>query len=173
MSGALKKLSTYLDVYAARSIYEMHDELCRKLRDGHGANVILIDEAQHLTNQTLEEFRCIHDETGVPIVFSGNATFQTRFNRAKGAVFAQLTSRVGMHLKIWESSEEDIRAYCQHHDIEGEKETLFLVRQAKASGGLRTLVKLLGIARSLTNLGEPIKIDHLKSATGMIMGASK
>jgi hypothetical protein len=173
MSGALAKVCTALKSYPARSIREMHEVICNALSWSGEIDILMFDEAQHLTNQTLEELRCIHDQTDTAMVFSGNATFQSRFNKAKGAVFAQFTSRVSMRLELWEPTSEDILAFCRHHNITGDKEFDFLSKHAKSNGGLRTISKLINVAGPLAGSGRSISLPHLKAASGMLLGVTK
>ena len=172
MSGALKRVCDALETFPSRSVCETHEVICNALKWRQGVNVLMFDEAQHLTNQTIEELRCIHDETGVAMVFAGNATFQSRFNKAKGAVFAQFSSRISMRLELWEPTAEDIQAFCDHHKISGDKEFEFLSRHAKSSGGLRTISKLINVAYPLSGQENPISLAHLKAAAGMLMGVA-
>ena len=66
-----------------------------------------------------------------------------------------------------EPSDADITAIRNHHGIEGTKEHAYLRQQAKTCGGLRTVARLINVARALAEPGNPIRLEHLKGAAGM------
>ncbi len=168
MSGVLMEVCRVMGTMPARTVSETHEILCH-LAEWNGAKkALLIDEAQHLHNQIIDELRCIHDQSGMAMVFCGNAEFHTRFNKARAAAFAQFTSRIGMRLEIWEPSDDDIIAIRDHHGIDGDGEHAFLHMHAKTSGGLRTVTRLIGVGRALAGPGNPLQLEHLKAAAGML-----
>ncbi len=167
MTGALSVVCKAIGATPERATWETHEIICHQLKWRDGERVLLIDEAQHLPNNVIDELRCIHDETGLGLVFCGNKEFHDRFNRARAAAFAQLTSRVGMRLEIWEPTDDDIDAIRRHHGIEGKAEHAFLVKHAKTSGGLRSVTKLIKVGRALAGPGNPIRLEHLKAAAAM------
>ena len=130
--------------------------------------LLLIDEAQFLTDQALETLRCLHDAVRpvhrFGLVLCGNADFRSRLNTAKSARFAQLTSRIGPRLDIDGSTPEDVAVICQEYGVTDPKARGFLVRYAAAAGGLRVVHKLFQYARDADGRVRAIDLDHLRHA---------
>lgn len=131
--------------------------------------LLVFDEAQHMSDQLLEEIRCIHDATGAGIVLCGNASFPSRFKGKMGvAMFAQLTSRIGARIELKEPTAEDIAAICGAHGIEGQRAIGFLKRQTGQGGGLRIAVKIIRLAGGVAGDGVAIRLQHLQAAAVML-----
>ena len=130
-------------------------------------NVLLVDEAQHLNARNLDVLRGIHDKTGVPLVLLGNATLGSRFNTARTAAFAQLSSRIGSKLYIKASPEADLHAFARHAGAHEPKAIAFLEKWAEGTSGLRQAGMLLRLGRDLAGDGD-IKLTHLKQAASII-----
>ena len=61
---------------------------------------LIIDEAQHLTIQSLEIVRSLNDSTGTAIVMIGNEVVYNKMLGKQKAEFAQLFSRIGMRSSL-------------------------------------------------------------------------
>lgn len=170
MSSSLARIAEALGTFTVRRIAETHEIICNRLdRLGAGGALLLIDEAQHLNDQAVDQLRCIHDEMGVGMVFAGNHTLRSRFNNTRAAAFAQFTSRIGMRLMLDGPDAGDVLALCRQWDIGGAREVAFLERQATPDGGLRVVAKLAARARDLAPAGQRVQLNHLKAAA-KIMG---
>ncbi len=172
MSAALTYICEVIGARSARTNYEKHELICNALNYWDDKLFLIVDEAQHLNDLTIDELRCIHDETGHGLVLCGNATFKTRFNNTKAASFAQFTSRLGMKLELWETTSADVETICEHYNVHGTKAFDFLYGHARTSGGLRVVTKLIDVAASFVLENQPIKIDHLKDAA-KVLGRTK
>lgn len=146
MSGALRRVGEALRIgpwhrgAAARAL-----AICNELRSRR-PRVLLIDEAQHLEDKALDELRCIHDETGVPVVFVGNESLRARTRPGAPAAFAQLVSRVGPRCHVT-GSPDNMEALARHSGMT-EPKALALIRKVCAGkGGMRVGARLLGICR--------------------------
>lgn len=130
--------------------------------------VLIIDEAQHLEQPSLEELRAIHDETRVGLALVGNREVLTRLEgNARSAAFAQLYSRASLRLILPRPEEQDIGLLLDAWSVEHPKQREFLRGLAlkPGSGGLRSLTHTLEyatIAAQATD--EPRELDHLKDA---------
>jgi DNA transposition AAA+ family ATPase len=135
---------------------------------GYGSiELIILDECQHCDDETLEELRSIHDETGVGLLFCGNA----RFRRAVSIVredFGQFTSRVGMRLAIKQPERGDVEAICDSLGILEGKARGLLIRQAVQRGGLRRAFKLIGLAEKAAGAPGAIREEHLAMAQRVV-----
>lgn len=92
VAGFNELLADKLDIkeHVSRRIYRE----AVSILSGSG-NVLIIDEAQHLTSKTLDYIRCLCDESGAGIVLVGNEQVYKRIKNNSKAEFAQLYSRVG------------------------------------------------------------------------------
>lgn len=129
-----------------------------------GQVLLIIDEAQHLSDDAIEAFRAIYDEfeERVGLVFIGNRGLVDRWSGRRRENWAQLMSRVGPYIDIPSGSIEDLDAFCGHHGITGARERDF-VRKLAPGGGIRTAAKLLKIAGTLAGAG-PVQLTHLQQA---------
>ncbi len=169
MSAVLAHACKALGVAPARSCAEMHEIICNALRWGHVA-VLLVDEAQHLTDRSLDALRCIHDESGVPIVFAGNHSLRSRFNDDAESAFAQLTSRIGARRDLKGTSAADVAALAGHAGVGETKAVTWLQKRCTGSAGLRMAARLLAAGREIAGDGD-IRLAHLRDAA-IVLGGS-
>lgn len=170
VTAALTMVCAAFDALPERTRAELHEIICHRLRllDGRDDPILLIDEAQHLNDQALDQLRCIHDETKLAMVFAGNATLKSRFNNTRVAAFAQFTSRVGMRLMLDRPTQEDVAVLCRTWGVAGAREAAFLEHHAMGAGGLRIVAKIINAAVCGLKGPESIRLDHLQSAADML-----
>ncbi|EJV0369623.1 AAA family ATPase [Vibrio vulnificus] len=125
------------------------DDLSRaitsKLSGSEG--VIIIDEAQHLSFEALEELRIIQEETSIPMVLSGNKkTYAKMTGGARTEDFAQLFSRIAKKRNINKVKQADVRAIAGAWGVHGEAERSLMIQISERPGGLRLLTKTLKLA---------------------------
>lgn len=123
--------------------------------------VLLIDEAQHLADASVEELRAIFDATGIGIVFIGSRELRERWS---GKRWAQLTSRVFQRIDLEGPVPADIEAICAQAGVEGKRPRELLRRAAAMPGGLRVVQKVLSVAAKLAGPEQPLKSDHIEAA---------
>ena len=171
MAGMLGQVCEAIDAPPVNGAYYRHQEICRAL-DLYQVNVLLIDEAQHLNDRCLDELRCIHDQTRVSLILAGNESLRSRFNTTRTASFAQLTSRIGPRLELKATAAADIDALASHYGITDQDARLWLKQRCTGHGGLRTMARLVKIAKDAGDKGE-LRLAHLKEAAGILRGASQ
>lgn len=133
-------------------------------RVGPGA-LIVIDEAQHLSQQAVDEFRTIHDRTGVGMVFSGDESVFQLFDGARRAAFAQFHSRIGMRLRQSRPDPEDARILAAAHGVSDLASVKLLVEIAAKPGGLRGLTKTALLARRMAAMADqPMSAQLIREA---------
>lgn len=170
LSGAMGVVCKALGSWPAHRTAETYEILCNAVYwEVKQKGILIFDETQELPTQSIDQFRHLHDETGVAMVFCGNDKFQNRYNNPKSAAFSQFTSRVGMRLELWETTAGDIAAICEHHNVTDDKARSYLGEVAKSAGGLRTVTKLIRWAMKIAG-DEPsgVTIKHLKFATNVL-----
>jgi DNA transposition AAA+ family ATPase len=122
--------------------------LARKMTDTNG--LILVDEAQHLTSQTLDQLRKFHDQVGIGIALLGNESVYARLEGGtRSAQYAQLFSRVGMRLQRPHALKGDIDKLLDAWGIPGKDERALLHAIAKKPGALRNVTKVVRMAHML------------------------
>jgi DNA transposition AAA+ family ATPase len=123
--------------------------LSRRIRDRirNTGGLLLFDEAQHLSERSIEEIRSWHDDTGVGVAFFGNETVLARIEGGhRRAAFAQLYSRIGMRLIQNLPLADDARALADAWEVHDDKQVAFLIKKSQQPGGLRTVTMMLELA---------------------------
>jgi DNA transposition AAA+ family ATPase len=158
-----QKIAGFAPNTGARSVRRV---IVGKLADIMEKPLLILDEAQHLSDEAVEEIRSIYDESGAGIVFVGNRGLVTRWEAKPGAkrdTWAQLTSRLGPRIDISMPTREDIEAICDEHRIIGRKPREFLQARAKGPGGVRVVSKLIAVAAKLAG-PEQLQLLHFEQA---------
>lgn len=149
----------------------LHAAICRRVAGTGG--LIVIDEAQHLTETALDQVRAINDKTHVGIVLIGNERVYARMaggNRA--AYLDRLFSRIGKKTPLRKSVAGDVTALLDAWAVADTKCRTHLTEIAGKGGGLRTMTKVLRLA-SLYAAAErrELNSDDVRAAWGELGGA--
>lgn len=129
--------------------------------------LMIIDESQHLADDSLDQLRAIHDRLGCGLVLAGNPTVMTRVAGGAGrsAEFAQLHSRVSWAQGYSRPEPEDVEVICDAWGVVSKAEREFLHKVAALPGHIRTITNLLKMATVLSQVGdEPRTLSHLQEA---------
>lgn len=111
--------------------------------------LLVIDEANHLSIDAIEEIRGWHDLTGVGICMLGNAELIREIRAGKNKTqLARLNSRIAWALEQDAPSDEDVRVFCDAWQISDSAIRKYLrnIATTKDSGGLREARQLVEIA---------------------------
>jgi len=120
--------------------------------------VILIDEAQHLTEQSFEELRAIHDATGCGVVFSGDDKLPPLLKQ-----HAQLHSRIGARHVQKRPEAEDVALVASAWGLNGKAELSEFHAIAQKPGGLRRASKTMVLAARAA-AGQPVTVTDIRDA---------
>jgi DNA transposition AAA+ family ATPase len=153
--------------------------LCERLKGARA--LIIVDEAQHLTDVALDQLRAIHDRLDCGIVLAGNATVLTRVQgAARQADFAQLSSRVSWSETYLKPHPEDVAILLEAWGVGHELEREFLAKVAAQPGALRLMTQVLKMAtlaaraedeaRTLSHLRDALK--QLQQRPSLALGAA-
>ncbi len=116
--------------------------IVRKLTRSGG--LILVDEAQHLSSQSLDQLRTIHDLSRVGVVLMGNPAIYGKLEGgAQRKQFAQLYSRVGMRLSRPRATRGDVDALLDAWELADKPARELCHAVARSGGALRTMTKVL------------------------------
>lgn len=142
---ALEEVSEAVGVKASGGAARSHRAVVKALAGSYG--LLVIDEAQHLNTQALDQMRSIHDTTGIGLALVGNEqvyTAMTGGNRA--AYLDRLYSRVGKRVKLAGATKGDVDALISAWAFKGTGCRQMLHDIAARPGGLRGLTKTLRLA---------------------------
>lgn len=158
---------------------ELHLEIVNSLSIwGRPSTLLILDEAQHMSDELLEAVRDIYDEVGVNepgfgVVLVGNPTLADRWagqpGKRRTSSFAQLRGRIGAQLgPLPGPLPEDLEAICAHGGIAGQRARTFLQRIAKHPGRLHTVSNLLKVAQKLAGAEVALTFEHLEAAASVL-----
>ncbi|HBC0987593.1 TPA: AAA family ATPase [Escherichia coli] len=138
--------------------------LRRRLRDTN--SLIIIDEADWLNHDAIEELRILQEECNIGLAFAGNHKVYDRLTGGSRAVeYARLFSRVAKKIVLNNVTAGDVDAYCAAWSINGRDERALLKTIAKRPGALRSLSHILPLAAIYASgKNEAVSTEHLHAA---------
>jgi len=140
-----------------------------------GKKSLVIDEAQFVSQAGLDLLRCLSEDAGIPILFSGNAQIYERglMTGANPAAFTQFQSRIQVdeHVRTEQITPADVHAIASQlvpADVLDEEEVrAALLSEAQSPGGFRRLISVLQRAMERARRGDITKAHVLQSAGEM------
>lgn len=144
-----------------------------RVRDTQG--LIVVDEAQNLTNDSVELLRAIHDQAQIGLALAGNQKVWSRIDGGgRKEDFAQLFSRVGARVTAQRPTASDIEDLLNAGGIQDAASRKLLKAIASKPGALRQMVKTLRLARMVA-LGaeEELTADHIAHAYSRLTGTAE
>ncbi|HDJ8248148.1 TPA: AAA family ATPase [Escherichia coli] len=138
--------------------------LRRRLEGTQG--LVIIDEADHLGAEVLEELRLLQESTRIGLVLMGNHRVYSNMTGGNRTVeFARLFSRIAKRTAINKTKKADVKAIADAWQINGEKELELLQQIAQKPGALRILNHSLRLAAmTVHGKGERVNEDYLRQA---------
>lgn len=132
--------------------------------------LLILDEAQHLTEKALEEIRSWHDATGIGICLVGNQDVLLRLEHGnRKAAFARLASRVAQRMIFNAATDADALALADAWDVQDVKCRAMIVAIAAKPGSLRNCTMMLETAFMLAaSENNTLKLAHLQDAWSML-----
>lgn len=127
--------------------------------------LLVIDEAQHLSQQAVDEFRSIHDKTGVGLVFSGDESVFSLFDGTRRSAFAQFHSRIGFRVRQSRPLAGDALMLAQAHGVTEPAMVKLCVEIANKPGALRGLNKTILLAKRMAAMtDQPLTNSLIREA---------
>ncbi|HAP0139462.1 TPA: AAA family ATPase [Escherichia coli] len=138
--------------------------LRRRLEGTQG--LVIIDEADHLGAEVLEELRLLQESTRTGLVLMGNHRVYSNMTGGNRTVeFARLFSRIAKRTAINKTKKADVKAIADAWQINGEKELELLQQIAQKPGALRILNHSLRLATMTAHgNGEQVNEEYLRQA---------
>lgn len=119
-----------------------------KLKASNG--LLIVDEAQHLSIQALDQVRSVHDATLIGVALVGNEYVYSRMTGGTRAPYLdRLFSRIGKRVSLRAPSDSDIDALIGAWKITDTSCRAQIREIAKRPGALRSVTKVLRLAASL------------------------
>jgi DNA transposition AAA+ family ATPase len=163
--GLLVELAEVMDV-TEKHAAKLARAICRRVEGTQG--LIIIDEAQQLSTEALDQIRSIYDRARgtVGVALVGNEQVYARLEgNGRKAEFAQLFSRVGVRITQSRPKAEDMCVLIKAWDITDKEEIKLLKAIGRKPGALRGMTKTLQLATMLAaGAGVPRSIEHIKMA---------
>jgi hypothetical protein len=152
------------------SIWQAVEIIIGRLGSG---SVLLVDEVQQLTRETIEGLRYINDTGKVGIVFSGTLSFASRMSDKRvGLHYAQIASRIGCRRILSEVIErEDVKKILEQglRNFTGDIFN-FCYEKASGPGAFRTMMRYIQMARANAAAArEPVSLKHFQAAQEVLM----
>ncbi|EGX8240383.1 AAA family ATPase [Salmonella enterica subsp. enterica serovar Reading] len=138
--------------------------LRRRLEGTQG--LVIIDEADHLGAEVLEELRLLQESTRIGVVLMGNHRVYSNMTGGNRTVeFARLFSRIAKRTAINKTKKADVKAIADAWQITSENERELLQQIAQKPGALRILNHSLRLAAMTAHgNGEHVNEDYLRQA---------
>lgn len=126
--------------------------------------LLIVDEAQELTDKALNELRGLHDRTKVGIVLMGNENVVGQIDGRKSAL-AQISSRFSIrHVQIAPMA-GDVDALLDAWGIAAIDQRTFLGKIGAMPGALREITHTIKIAMMAAyGAGQALSLGHLRDA---------
>jgi len=163
--GMLVELSAALDIMQHNPA-KLSRAIGQRLRRTGSGSLLIVDEAQNLKDDAVDQLRHLVDiyECGVALV--GNEEIYSRFQRSDdGPSYAQIRRRIGKRLRRRKPRPEDIAAILDAWKIEDPGARKFLTGIGNKPGALGQIDKTLRLGFMLAaGAGQPLNVDHLKAA---------
>lgn len=122
----------------------------QRLHNSEG--LVIVDEADHLDYNTLEELRILQEKANVGMVLIGNNRVYTQFTGGRrDEDFARLFSRIAKKRGIHECKKSDVKAIAQAWGLMGEEEQSLMQQISQRPGALRLLTKTLKLSVMYAN----------------------
>lgn len=159
----LKLILSALGEEAKGSSADMMRFVLGKLTDTN--RLLIIDEAQHLTEKSFDALRAINDKAHIGIVYAGNPSILKRMYGRQEEEYDQVYSRTIYRCRLSNFySLEDIENIYSGYEIS--KECLkYLYQISRRKGGLRLMVNQCRIAQNIAlAMNEEFSVEHLEEA---------
>jgi len=115
-----------------------------------GSNALLvIDEANHLNYESIDELRAWHDRLNIGLCLAGNEELIREIQQGKNKdAFARLNSRIARDYEQKEPTADDVTAFCNAWGIEDKAIRSYLrkIGTHRDAGGLRECRQLIEMA---------------------------
>lgn len=146
VSTCLEQIGAAMDLKPEGGAARMFGAICKRIAKTNG--LIVIDEAQHLCVEALDQVRAINDATRIGIALVGNEQVYARMSagQRQAAYLDRLHSRVGKRTGLRKVSLGDVDALIGWWGVNDDSCRAELHAIAQRPGALRIVTKVLRMA---------------------------
>jgi DNA transposition AAA+ family ATPase len=167
--GMLTELAAQLDVLEhnpARLARAIGNKIRRKTEEGA---LLIVDEAQHLNDEAVNQLRHFVDVYKCGVAIVGNAEVYGRFRKDReknnGPSYAQLKSRIGKRLQRTKPYVEDLNTFIASWGVSEPEAVKLLIGIGMKGGAFRQIDKTMKLATMYAmGKGEPVAEVHIRTA---------
>lgn len=167
--GMLTELAAALDVQEynpARLARAIGGKVRRKTEEG---TLLIVDEAQHLNDEAINQLRHFVDVYKCGVAIVGNAEVYGRFRKDReknnGPSYAQLKSRIGKRLQRVKPYTEDLERFISAWGVSDPDAVKFLIGVGMKGGAFRQIDKTMKLATMYAmGKGETVGDAHVRAA---------
>ena len=161
--GMLIELAEELDI-VQHNPAKLTRAIGQRLKKAGNRTLIIVDEAQNLVDDAVNQLRHFVDNYGCGLALVGNEEIYTRFaKRTDGPSYAQLKRRIGKRVRRSKPRAEDIEMLLDGWKISDPEVRLVLTGIGHKDGALGQIDKTLKLAM-MTGSGKPLTADQIKAA---------
>ncbi|MBN9504952.1 MAG: AAA family ATPase [Altererythrobacter sp.] len=166
LTGMLNEVLRAIGVPAVSGTPQAISRMIRDRVCDLGLPLLVVDEAQHLTERGLDELRSVHDDTGLGIALLGNAgLLQTLEGGSRSISRAQLFSRISLKMPLLRPFTSDVEALLDAWRITDPQIAELVHAIAQQPGALREATFTLEMAHMIAAAGkEELAVSHVQDA---------
>lgn len=147
------------------TITNMKNDIIQKLKDS--GRLIIVDEAEQLSYESLELLRRVYDKAGVGILLTGMPRLISNLRGKKGE-YAQLYSRVGIAANLQPLQDKDTEAII--HTVLPGSNGLWKAYHQSSQGNTRVLSKLILRSVRVAEINElPLNAEIVRETAKMLI----
>lgn len=146
--GMLTEIADCLGI-STLSASRLHRAIGKRLGQ-HPRSLLILDEAQNLSDEAVDQARAFLDQFSCGVVLMGNEEIYTRFDaKTDGPSYAQIRRRIGK--KMWRRTPyaEDIKALIDGWGVDDAAARKFLVGIGQKHGALGSINETMKLASIL------------------------
>ena len=161
LGGVIRLICNELGIADNRSTSYLSDAIRRRLM--HSSGLLILDEAQNLRPEFVDQIRAYHDRAGIGVAMIGNETIARRYGADRMTeAYAPLFSRVGQRFTQRRAMQKDLLLFSEAWNLTDEGARKAAIKIGKTAGALRVMTKVLRMAFLLAHTdgrSEPSQSD--------------
>lgn len=167
--GMLVELAAELDVMVHNPA-KLTRAIGRRLERTGGGTLLIVDEAQNLTDDAVNQLRHFVDINRCGVALVGNTEIYGRFrggkdDRPDGPSYAQIKRRIGKRLLRNKPNMEDLHTFIEAWGVTEPEAVKFLAAVGRKGGALGQIDKTMKLASMYaTGSGEDVALKHIQAA---------
>jgi len=167
--GMLVDLATELDVMVHNPA-KLTRAIGKRLERSGGGTLLIVDEAQNLTDDAVNQLRHFVDINRCGVALVGNTEIYARFkggrdDKRDGPSYAQIKRRIGKRLLRKKPLIEDLRLFISAWGVSDPDAVQFLIGVGSKGGALGQIDKTMKLAMmSAAGSNEPVSLKHIQAA---------